>query len=433
MTKGMWNWRTIPVWVTAYWAYAALDPVLTVHLYELFEPQIVGAQAELYDMEMACSNVVDAMERRGIRVDVPYCETKRAELLAVSEQTTAWCKERYGFGPGQNQRVSAQLMSDGVLLTKRTAGGSWSVDEEVLEGLDHPLAKAVLNVRKLNRYANAYFGNYVEYADGDILHTSINCMGARTGRMSAERPALQQIPRSKLVRDPFIPREGHVLVSLDYDQIEQRLVAHFSQDQGMIEAFASEGDFFVNMGRRLYDEPTFEKKDPRRSLIKKAAYAKAYLAGLHKFAVTAGVDDSTAAAFLQGYDATFPGVKVWQQKVQHEATMRAAEEGVCYALTPFGRRQVVPADKVYKLVNYLVQGTAGDVLKQSIVRLDRAGLTEHLVLPVHDELVFDVPKGDAEEFAEEARRIMYRDDLTVPMPASYSILHERWGDKYAED
>lgn len=431
MAKNRWTWATVPTTFVPYWSYAALDPVLTAHLHQGFRPQIVGRLEDVYELEVAVIIVLDEMERRGARVDLSYCEARRSELLDFAEQTAEWCQSRYGFTPGANKQVAARLLTDGVVLTKRTDSGAWSVDESVLADLpDNELARMVLKWRKARKYANAYFGNYLELADGDLLHPDVNPLGARTGRMSISRPALQQIPREKLLRDPFIPRDGNRLVSVDFDQIEQRLMAHFSGDAGMIDAFAQDGDFFTNMARRIFNDASIKKDDPRRQRTKNAAYAKAYGSGVAKFAETAQIDEGEAQLFLNSYDATFPGVRAFQRQLEQLARQRLTAEGEAYVTTPLGRRQPADPEKLYTLVNYLIQGTAADIFKQSLVDLDRAGLTEFFILPVHDEAVFDVPAADAEDLAQAVVSVFSRQDWTVPLTAGADIL-ERWGEKYA--
>ena len=433
MTVNKWSWATVPVDFGPYWIYAALDPVLTARLYERFNHQITGDLRNVYELEIACQIILDEMERRGARIDVPYCAEKQSELVVAADVITQWCVDTYGFGPGSNAQVASQLNHDGIILTKRTPGGAWSVDDDVLSdvGITHPLAKAVLDVRKARKMANSYFGNYIEYADGDMLHCDVNPLGAATGRMSVSRPALQQIPRTKLLRDPFIPREGNKLISVDFDQMEMRLLTHFSGDQGLLNAFQQDGDFFTNTARLIYGDPTIEKSDFRRQLTKNASYAKAYGSGVEKFALTAGIPVDQAQPFIATYDATFPGVRGLQQSVDMLARNAHASEGVAYVTTPLGRREAVDyLDWTYKLTNYLIQGTAADIFKQTLVDLDRAGLADRLILPVHDEALFDVPAEDAEEFATEAVKVFQaRGDWAVQLTSGSDIL-DRWGDKY---
>lgn len=430
MTVNRWTWATVPTTLPAYWEYACVDTILTARLYAKLAPRLTGRLIEVYELEIAVQQIIDKMERKGVMLDRDYCRQQRHVLDLYIEQAEKYCVETYGFTTSKNASVVAQLQRDGVVLTKQTAGGNtWSVDESVLSQLTHPLAQLVLGVRKAGKYANAYFGNYLDMADGDLLHPDVNTLGARTGRMSISRPALQQIPRAALLRNAFVPREGNRLVSVDYDQIEMRLFTHYCQDAGLIKAFGRDGDFFLNAASYIYNTRIEDKKDPRRQLTKNASYAKIYGAGPRKFAITAGVTEPEARAFLGSYDAAFPGVSAFQKNLDSLAKQRLLDEGSAYVNTPLGRREPCEDGDTYKLVNYLVQGAAADVYKQALVELDKYGMTQYLVLPVHDEGVFDVPLRDSEEAGILIAGIMRREDFTVPLTTSAEVL-ERWGDKY---
>ena len=439
MTQNKWTWATVPEDFPPYWIYSALDPVLTAHLYQQGKPQMIGDLGNVYELEVAVLQILDDIERKGARVDVEYCEEQRDRLLNFAEDARDWIDQNYGFGPGNHKKVAAQLQRDGVILSKKTPSGGWSMDAEVHEEIvaetAHPLAKTVLNVRTAEKMGNSYFGNYVEFAIDGILHADINPLGTRTGRRSVSRPPLQQIPRTKLLRDPFIAGEGNRLVSVDFDQLQMRLMACLSRDRGLIDAFLTGGDFFCNMVGRLYGETNIVKSDPRRTPLKNASYALAFGAGDKKFAATAGVPEGPASvAFVQQFDHMFPGIKLYSREIEALALENGTRSGTPYVTTPMGRRQ--PADyekgqwKMYALVNYVIQGAEADLFKQTLVDIDRSGLLEYMILPVHDEMVFDVPEGLAEEVAHDVVDIFQTDrGMEVPLTAGSDIL-TRWGDKY---
>jgi DNA polymerase-1 len=330
-------------------------------------------------------------------------------------------------------------------MTKQTPKGALSLDEEVLLGLAaHPgseisqLADAVLRIRKYTKLSSTYLDHFLEnHVDGRI-HGSINPLGAKTGRMAIQNPPLQTLPRADegnpaaiAIRNCFVPSEGNRLLMADFDQVELRLMAHFSQDPTMLEVLSGTNDPFTEFARRIYDDPTLEKKDPRRQLTKNASYAKAYGAGPEKFSATAGVSLEQGRAFLEIFDQTFPGVRRFQTFVQQKAEERMRAVGEAYVMTPAGRRLKCEDDKFYKLVNYLIQGTAADVLKQKLVELDMAGLGEFLILPVHDEVILDVPEDKVAEVAREVEHIMTeRHEFAVALPVGVEGPYERWGQKY---
>jgi DNA polymerase-1 len=251
--------------------------------------------------------------------------------------------------------------------------------------------------------------------------------------MSVSKPPLQQIPRSKLLRDPFIPREGNRLVSVDFDQVEFRMLAHLSQDAGLIKAFDGDGDFFANMASMAYGVPV-QKKDAVRGAMKNIMYGIAYGAGEEKSALMTGLPQAEVAAFRAKVDHAFPGLKAYMSGMKRVADKNAGADGIPFVVTPMGRRQ--PADwfhdqwKYYALLNYQIQGAAADQFKATLVEMDKADLTELMILPVHDEIVLDVPANEAEEVARLTVECFEADtSWAVPLTAGSDIL-DRWGDKY---
>lgn len=435
MSTNKWTWATVPIDFPMYWGYACVDTILTARLYDIVSPRVFEEFKEVYELEMAVMHILMAMERKGARIDLAYCATMRDQLGKYVEDATTWCKDTYGFTPGSNKSVTAQLVADGVPLYKRTKTGALALDDEVLEDLenqDNELARVVRGTRKATKIRSTYFDNFINMHHNELLHPSINQLGARTGRMSVQNPALQTLPRGRVVRDAFIPREGNALIMADSDQIEMRLLAHFSQDPGLIAAIMA-GDLHTETARRVYGDPTITKKDPRRQTAKNAAFAKVYMAGVEKFALTAGISVPEARAFLDGYDVQFPGVRAFQQHVDQVTVGRYRNEGAAYVVAPSGRRHVADGVKeAYKLVNYLIQGTAADVLKEQLVSLHMAGLGEYMILPVHDEVVFDVPLDVVDDVIPEISRAMnVLHKWVVPITVGVDGPFQRWGEKYA--
>lgn len=414
MAKAKWTWGTIPPEYDGYWIYSALDAVLTAHLFEKMWPLVEVEYRAVYDIEMRCVRILGDMETRGARVDLEYCGEQKVKLLDYAGKAREWVKNTYDFEAGSNKLVAAQLLRDGVILTEKTDTGGWSTKAEVLELIDHPLAKTVLNIRRSEKMANAYFSNFFDLAEGDMIHPGVRPMGAKTGRMSVADPSMQNLPRGRMVRDAFIAREGHTLLGVDYSQIEFRLMAHFSQDPALIEAFNGE-DFFMLMARRIYNDQLILKDDTRRQITKTAMYAKAFMSGVATFARSAGIDQGEARAFMAMLDRTFPGMQRFSQETIQLGQRRMNSEGEAYVKTLLGRRVVVDrAGKEYKLVNGLIQGTAADLLKQVICELDDADVAKYIIMPIHDELIFDIPDEDLVEVSEVVEQIMTRHEFRVP-------------------
>lgn len=419
-----WTWATVPIDYEVYWTYGALDAVLTARIAEDFWPQIEQDYLACYQLEAEAQRVCSNMEVRGTPIDLKYCEDKYSEILKFTAESERWCLENYGIKPGQNQEVAIALKKEGVDLSKTTATGDWAMDKDVLEGIDHPLAQTVLKHRKATKVGSTYFRNFLEMHDNGIVHPSINTLGARTGRMSVKDPAVQTLPRGRVVRDAFVAREGFVWLSVDFDNIEMKLLAHFAQDPGMLEA-ARSSDMHMEMAKLIYNDDSITKSDPRRQITKASNFAKAFVAGVEKFAWTAGVSFEDAQAFLDHYDDMFPGVKAFQSNVIRVVKERS-RTGRGYVVSPLGRRHYADPGKEYACVNYEIQGTAAEAFKQAIVDVDRAGYGQFMLLPVHDEMNFELPQEHAADIEIEIQQIMTRHEYSLPLTVS-SSMGSCWG------
>jgi DNA polymerase-1 len=433
-----WDWGTVPVDFDLYWVYGALDPLLTAHVHEHLNP-IIKARGydRAYDLERATSRIATGMMQRGIQVDLEYCERKSRELRAWSGRAREWIKEEFGItNATSNAQVIKRLTDDGIQLIKRTdSGAAFALDKEVLDGLiaanAHPLPAYIKAIRKAEKICGTYLENFSVMVGADgRLRCNINTLGARTGRMSLTEPALQTLHRDDpTVRQAFVPREGCVFISCDYDQIEARLAAHFSEDQGLIDAFNGPDDFFCVIATGMFGE-TIIKGDPRRQVTKNTIYGSIYAAGIETMARTAGLSPERMGPIKFAFDARYPGLHQMLDGVVAAAQMRKETEGRAYVRTPLGREITVKDTRDYALVNYLIQGTAAEVLKQAMVELDAVGLGDYLVLPIHDELLLEVPRELAQEAMHTVERVM--SDLTsfkVPLTSSAVLFEDRWSIK----
>jgi DNA polymerase-1 len=432
MRVGRWTYATIPETVREYWAYSAFDPVLTARLAEEQWPK-VQQYREAYDLELACERVLCGMELRGIRIDVGYCERALEDLHEELDEVM----ERLGdLNPNAPAQVADALSRAGAPLRVMTEKGSQlSVSDDVLKVIDHPLARDVIHARQLQKLIGAYFENFLEYRDGDILHPHINQLAARTSRMSVTEPALQQIPRQALVRDAFIARFGRKLVLADYDNQELRVAASLSEDPAMLEAFARGADLHTETARVLYGTETCAHdkylKCTHRDRAKNGMFSKAYGAGVDKFAKTVGLPVSEAQAIFATIDRIYPGLNRIMQRVTAAVKTRGQDTGYGWVRLIDGRHLRVRADKAYVGFNAKIQGDCAVVLKRSLVDLSAAGFDDFLVLPVHDEVAMDVPEEDLAEAVPEIERIMRDDSFRVPLTVGSKVV-DRWGDPYRE-
>lgn len=447
MTKGGWTWGTVPINLREYWAYGALDTVLTVRLWQHLRKDVEGDGqfAKIYDLEMATRRICTKMEMNGARVDLEYSQKKHDQLRDYAEQVKAWGKSKYKCSIASNAQLVRVFEKLDIPIVGRTPSGGKSADKDELKRIvrDHAgteagsLAEQVLLMRKADKLSGTYFANILSDHNDGLIHASIRTLGARTGRMSISSPgpALQTLPKSdKTVRAAFIARgDDEVLISSDLDQVEFRMTAGLSGDENLIGLFnrcdREGGDAFTEILRDVYDDPSLQKSDPRRRLIKGVVYGKLYGAGVNKMALTAGVPDAQMKAVVDAFDSSYPGVKQLSAKVEDAGVRREREEGQAYILTPTGRRLPSDEGKVYTLTNYLVQGGAAEVFKKDILKCDAAGLTPYLVVPVHDELVLSVPEKDVKDVMPVLQECMTtREGWAVPLTAGLSGPGQNWAE-----
>jgi DNA polymerase-1 len=199
------------------------------------------------------------------------------------------------------------------------------------------------------------------------------------------------------------------------------------------EADRTGGDVFTEIMRQVYQDPTAQKSDNRRKLIKGVVYGKLYGAGVTTMALTAGVSDAQMKSVVDAFDQNYPGVRYMAQSIEDAGMKRLRSEGVGYVKTKTGRRLPCDDDRVYSLTNYLIQASAAEIFKQNLIKLDQADLTEFLIVPVHDEIVLNVPKDNVTDIMETVRECMTtRDGWDVPLTAGVDGPFENWGAKYDE-
>lgn len=434
MAENKWEWDTVPLDFPYYWLYAAMDPVLTCYIYEKYADLIERDYRFPYDLELGATRVAAGMEARGVRISPEYCERKIVELEHWGQQARDYLKAAYRIeNPGSSAQVLRALDANDVsYMKKNTATGKQALDKEVFASIDHEIGVYVTKIKHADKMRVTYLENFLKMRDAnDYLHPTIWTNAAKTSRMSITDPALQTLPRGdSLIRGAFIPSEGHVLITIDADQIELRLMAHFSQDPGLIEAFLSGGNFFVNISSEMFGR-RIEKSDPEYSMVKTKVYAGQYGAGVEKMAKAAGIEEAEMQRIEDAYNAKFPGVRAFQRKIINLAEQRLRSDGLAWVRTPYGRKLVADPDKLYTAVNYLIQGHGAEILKRGMISIDAAGLGQYLILPVHDELVLDVPIEEAEEVLHTLEEILnHLTDYAVPITWGGDILPMNWGEKY---
>lgn len=423
-----WTWKTVPVTLPQYWLYGGLDTILTARLAGDLWPKIQEYK-RVYEVELAALHVIRDAEVTGVRIDLDYVDAKAAELRMQLDALRPQVPFEFGKVP-QDAKIIAYLQSRGAVFTKLTEKGQLSCDDDVLKALEprFPDAAIFREYRSKYKLLASYFENFQEMNVDGILRPSVRVVGARTGRMSITEPALQTLPRGRIVRDAFIPREGNRIILCDYKQMEMRAMAAYSGDQAMIEAIRRGEDMHDFLALAAYGEG-FTKE--QRQTAKNAGFSKVYCAGVEKFAATAGIDVGVAAEFLARYDELFPGVQAFQDKVNHAVAERAGNSRYGWVKTILGRRLFVEKEKAYKGVNYIVQSSAtADVLKMKIGDIGACGLGPYFRLPIHDEVFMEAPIDIADDVAHELAEVMTdRTTFCVPLDVDATVV-DRWGDKY---
>lgn len=447
MKKEGWGWHNIPTDFGPYAMYSALDPVLAVHIWDFLRADKKFPKS--YDLEMSTLRICSGMEDRGINIDVDYCEQQRDKLNEYVEKSKKWAKDEYGVNIGSTQSLAAFYQNTlNAHIEKRTPGGAPSMDKESLDNMllsDDPsvveFTKFVLNVRKADKIRGSYFENFLRDHTNGLLHPSIKTMRAVTGRMSITDPALQTLhSNDSIVRNAVVPREGQVIMSSDLDQVEFRVFAHLSDDEALIETFKKAddtgSDAFTEIGAQVYQEPNFQKSDPRRKLIKSTIYGKLYGSGIAKMAQTAGVPFEDMKKVSDDLNAAYPGMNRYAKEVEQILSNRMAVEKYPYIETVVtGRRVPVEEDRLYSGVNYTIQSSAAEIFKSNLVKLDAAGLSDNFVVPVHDEIIVSIDPGDVEEVKQILRENMTTSEgWAVPLSADVEGPFARsWGEKYEKN
>ena len=447
LARNGWTWGTVPINFQPYWSYGALDTVLTMRIWEQFYEKCGpgGPYNKAYELEMAARKIVTRMEINGARVDLDYSQRKYDELINYTEQVKEWCKTTYnGTSITSNIQLVRLFESLGAEITETTPTGQKSVTKDQLKlltitGTDEikSLADTVLRQRKADKLASSYFSNFISKNVNGFVHPSVKTMGARTGRMSITDPALQTLPKGDdVVRTAFLPKDDdHVIITSDLDQVEFRMFASLSNDPNLIQLFhradATGSDPFTEIGREVYQDPEMTRSDKRRSLIKGVVYGRLYGAGVAKQALTAGVPEAQMRSVSDSFDRNYPGMIQFQKEIDDIGMRRLRAEGQGYVHTWTGRRLPCDDDRTYTLVNYLIQGGAAEVFKSNLIKLDQADLTELLIVPVHDEIVLNCPRGQEEEIMKIVKDCMTTTEgWSVPLTSGIDGPLETWGDKY---
>lgn len=440
-----WDWDTVPINYPAYWIYGALDPVLAVLLLEVLEP-LIKKYHKAYDLEFSYSRVCTDMEMRGMRLDMEYVHKMNKEYTRKIAEDRKYAEDRWGINIGSNPEISELFKSLNAEFSVFTPTGAPSVNADQLDLFSQSdneevreVAQFILKIRRLEKINSSYFENFITKNVNGRIQPQIITMAALTGRSSIKNPATQTLPSdSPEVRNCFLANaDDEVIISSDYSSQELRMSAHFSNDPGLVEAFRKadeEGaDVFVETGKKIFDDPTMTKADSRRATIKTFFYASGYGAGIPKMASQLGIPESEMQEVADMIDESFPGIKAFSRGVIEKGEKISATGEDPYTELEDGRRIPTYRRKEYKLVNYTFQGTSAIMTKKAVLRLDALGLSKYILIPIHDEVLFSIPRDIYEELIPEIEDAMaFMDEYNLPFPTEAESDGRRWGNAYCE-
>ena len=438
------GWAGIPIDHPTYLLYAGLDVILTARLDTALDAELdaLGVRPALIEYEHEIARICAVMQRKGMILDTEYTQALDAQLGEEALKFEAVAL-RYGVeNINATRQVVDALLAMGETLTDRTASGAFKADKAVLCALadldqntwqrlgsraPNPLADAIIRSKRAGKWRSSYTQTFLDVADSEgRVHSFINSMQARTGRMSVTRPALQTLPSSdQMIRRALLAEEGHVMVSTDFAAVELRVLAALADVKRMKEAIRN-GEDLHSFTARLVFGPDFTPK--HRKISKGIAFGKVYGGGAATIQRQTGAPMEEVKRALAAYDRVYPEVRRMSNRWQREAY----ETGMVH-VSVTGRRLPLDRERTYAVVNYACQSAARDCLGQSLINLEEAGLLEVLRLPIHDEVLASVPEAEAADYAREIERCMTFDLYGVPIEAEAEIGKRSWGSLYGAD
>jgi len=428
--------------------YAGEDAYITYRLYEVLKEQLLlkgGQEAldEAFNVEFPFTLTLLGMEKEGIAVDTAVLELFKKEvaleIATLTEQIHSACGTVFNLN--STKQLGVVLFETlGLAHGKKTKTG-YSTDEQVLEGLrhEHPVIPMLLQYREYHKLYSTYIEPLIALAQNDTesrIYTSFVQTGTATGRLSSKNPNLQNIPvKTALgmrIREAFVAPTGKKLIGIDYSQIELRLLAHFSQDSVLVNAFNEGHDIHMQTAIALFGE---EEAASKRHIAKTVNFGLLYGMGQKKLSDTLGITSKEAKEIIERYFVTFSNVKGYFSGIVEQAKEIGYVETLLHRRRYFDFGSATPMLKAAyerESVNTVFQGSASDLIKLSMNKIDAMirteGLRARMLLQIHDELIFEVDEDVADEYAvrfvDAMEHIL---ELRVPLKTSMHI-GNHWGE-----
>jgi len=413
--------------------YAAEDAIISLKLYETLKQKLWDeAKWDIKNIEMPFINLLIDIESQGIKLDIKYMKQLQ---LQTSKKLETLTREIYNlagseFNIKSTKQLAHILFEVLKLPVKRKTKTGYSTDEKVLNSLkhEHPIIEKLLEYRKFDKLLSTYIIPLQEYAIKDKnnkIYTNFLQTGTATGRLSSKNPNLQNIPTSTdiNIRDAFIAEKE--FVSLDYSQIELRLLAHFSQDDHLINAFLEDKDIHLETAVKIFGEKNAKEY---RSVAKSINFGLIYGMGPKKLSETINVSTKEAKEFIQKYFDSFPTVKTFLELTKAQARDQGYVETLLkrrrfFDFASANARTIANFER--EAVNTIFQGSAADIIKKAMIEIKNRFPNSKMLLQIHDELIFDInSKDEAYEFKYIMENVF---KLKVPLKVGISF-GKRWGE-----
>lgn len=419
--------------------YAAEDAWITLKFYKTLSKKLSSDMLKIaYDVEFKFILTLLDMEDNGIAIN----RAKLRDLINQNEITLDMIKSEIyklcdmKFNINSTKQLGEVLFNELKLPSKKSTKTGYSTDESVLKELidAHPSIAKILEYRELYKLQSTYCEPILNLALNDEnsrVYTSFIHTGTATGRLASKNPNLQNIPArgnyAKLFRSVFEAADGYTLLSLDYSQIELRLLAHFSGDSALISAFKSGKDIHAQSAINIFGE----LNDTNRSIAKSINFGLIYGMGVNKLSGDLGIDKKAAKEYIARYFAAFSSVKDYLQSIKDQAK----SDG--FVQTLLGRRRYFDFSSASAMqlamyereaVNTKFQGSAADIIKLAMLKIMEVLNEEKLLLQIHDELIFEVKDENVDEFGAKVANIMSSIvSLNVPLVVNYNAA-KNWGE-----
>ncbi len=430
--------------------YAGHDAHLTKSLAYKFVPQVMVSCGRLFQLEHELIPVILDMEYQGIKLDLDYIGEQRQQLGIKKRELERRLFSTVGkvINPASPKQLADYLYGElgleipfrnlGKNVTKKDANGNeikdadgnevkvWKegspkTDDKALSTLDHPVVEIIKEWRSNNKLDSTYFAPYLKLQHNGRIHPHWNACGPVTGRLSSSNPNAQNVPKEAYVRRMFVPDSE--FIAIDWSQIELRMLAHVANESVMKEAIFKEVDLHALTASKIFQKDINDINEKQRAVAKTVNFAIVYGAGQDRLADQIGESTTSEEAriYIDEYWAGYPTANRFKYQLKNKGEDRG------YVETIFGRR-ITLGDKPHAAINYVVQGSSGDLLKIALVRCWKYAKANggSIRNTIHDEIVFD--NLDPQEHVPKLVELMEDFKLSVPVVANPSVSKKSWGD-----